>query len=75
MGRHGSVEEIIVEGEGIRLGQFLQLSQLVDTGGNAKEAIARGAVSVNGTVERRRGCQLQQGDLITFEERTVRVRY
>lgn len=68
-----SVEEITVEGGGIRLGQFLQLSQLLDSGGHAKEAIADGTVSVNGSVELRRGCQLQDGDLITFQERTVRV--
>lgn len=75
MTTNDSVEEMTVEGEGIRLGQFLQLSQLLDSGGNAKEAIADGAVFVNGAVELRRGCQLQEGDLVTFQERTVRVRY
>lgn len=70
-----SIEEKVVEGAGIRLGQFLQVSQLLDSGGHAKEAIADGAVSVNGAVELRRGCQLQDGDLVTFQERTVRVRY
>lgn len=75
MTTNDSVEEMTVEGEAIRLGQFLQLSQLLDSGGSAKEAITDGAVFVNGAVELRRGCQLQEGDLVTFQERTVRVRY
>jgi ribosome-associated protein len=75
MDTHASIDDVSVEGEGIRLGQFLKLSGLLDSGGNAKEAIVEGYVSVNGEVERRRGLQLQEGDLITFQARTVRVRY
>jgi ribosome-associated protein len=68
------IEDIAVGGEIIRLGQFLKYSGLLDSGGNAKEAIIDGFVSVNGEVDRRRGRQLQDGDLVTFEGRTVRVR-
>jgi ribosome-associated protein len=38
-----------------------------------KEAIIDGYVSVNGEVDRRRGRQLQLGDIVTFEGRRVRV--
>jgi ribosome-associated protein len=38
-----------------------------------KEAIVDGFVSVNGEVDRRRGRQLQVGDVVTFEGRSVRV--
>lgn len=68
------IEDIPVGGETIRLGQFLKYSGLLDSGGNAKEAIIDGYVSVNGEVDRRRGRQLQDGDLVSFEGRTVRVR-
>lgn len=51
----------IRDGE-IRLGQFIKLANLVETGGIAKEVIASGAVLVNGEVETRRGKVLRPGD-------------
>ena len=38
-----------------------------------KEAIIDGFVTVNGDVDRRRGRQLQVGDIVSFEDRTLRV--
>lgn len=46
----------------IRLGQFLKLASLVDSGADARGIIAEGEVSVNGEVELRRGRQLRAGD-------------
>ena len=69
-----SIDDISIGGEMIRLGQFLKYSGLIDTGGDAKEAIIDGYVNVNGKEERRRGRQLHDGDLVSFEGRTVRVR-
>ncbi|MEV4776531.1 RNA-binding S4 domain-containing protein [Microbacterium sp. LTA6] len=68
------IEDVPTGGEVIRLGQFLKFSGLLDSGGNAKEVVIDGYVNVNGEEERRRGRQLQDGDLVTFEGRTVRVR-
>lgn len=42
----------------IRLGQFLKLADLIETGGEAKIVIASGDVTVNGEVDIRRGRQL-----------------
>ncbi|MFB7843934.1 RNA-binding S4 domain-containing protein [Microbacterium sp. NPDC056052] len=67
-------DDISIGGEGIRLGQFLKFAGLLDSGGDAKEAIIDGYVRVNGEVDRRRGRQLVDGDLVTYEGRTVRVR-
>lgn len=67
------IDDIPIGGEGIRLGQFLKFAGLLDSGGNVKEAIIDGYVSVNGEVDRRRGRQLQLGDIVTFEGRSVRV--
>ncbi|GAA1965083.1 RNA-binding S4 domain-containing protein [Agromyces allii] len=67
------IEDVPIGGEMIRLGQFLKFAGFLDTGGNVKEAIADGDVIVNGEVELRRGRQLQLGDLVSFEGRTVRV--
>jgi len=73
MANPAPIEDIPIGGEGIRLGQFLKFAGLLDSGGNVKEAIADGFVSVNGEVDRRRGRQLKLGDIVAFEGRTVRV--
>ncbi|MFJ3393248.1 RNA-binding S4 domain-containing protein [Leifsonia aquatica] len=67
------IDDIPIGGESIRLGQFLKFAGLLDSGGNVKEAIIDGYVTVNGEVDRRRGRQLQLGDIVTFEGRSVRV--
>ena len=67
------IEDVPIGGEGIRLGQFVKFAGLLDSGGNVKEAIIDGYVTVNGEVDRRRGRQLQVGDIVSFEGRTVRV--
>lgn len=48
----------------ITLGQMLKFSGAADSGGQAKAWVDEGAVCVNGEVERRRGRQLQQDDVI-----------
>jgi ribosome-associated protein len=68
------VDDVSIGGEMIRLGQFLKFSGLLDSGGDAKEVVIDGYVTVNGEVDRRRGRQLHDGDLVSFEGRTVRVR-
>ena len=57
----------------IRLGQFLKFAGLLDSGGDVKEAIIDGDVLVNGEVDRRRGRQLQPGDVVSFQGRAIRV--
>lgn len=57
----------------IRLGQFLQVAGLIDTGADAKSVIADGVVQVNGDVELRRGRQLQPGDVVELGGRDARV--
>jgi ribosome-associated protein len=48
----------------IRLDQFLKVSCLVGSGGEAKVMVAEGLVKVNGEVELRRGRKLQKGDQV-----------
>jgi ribosome-associated protein len=67
------IDDVAIGGEVIRLGQFLKFAGLFDSGGNVKEAIVDGLVTVNGEVDRRRGRQLQLGDIVSFEGRRVRV--
>ena len=65
--------DVPVREDTIRLGQFLKLADLVDTGGDAKPLLADGAVTVNGVTETRRGAQLRKGDVVTVGDRSVRV--
>ncbi len=53
--------EVPIRDESIRLGQFLKLANLIESGAEAKEVIADGLVSVNGEAEFRRGRQLHVG--------------
>ena len=70
---HAPIDDVAIGDEVIRLGQFLKFAGLLDSGGNVKEAILDGLVAVNGEVDRRRGRQLQLGDVVSFEGRRVRV--
>ena len=67
------IADVSIGGEMIRLGQFLKFAGLLDSGGDVKEAIIDGYVRVNGEVDRRRGRQLQVGDVVSFDGRAVRV--
>ena len=57
-------DEVPIRDETIRLGQFLKLANLIDSGSDAKPLLMRGDVLVNGEVETRRGRQLHPGDLV-----------
>jgi len=58
------IEDVPIRDDSIRLGQFLKLANLIDSGSDAKELMIQGAVTVNGEVETRRGRQLVPGDVV-----------
>ncbi len=57
----------------IRLGQFLKLANLIDSGSDAKRLLAEELVEVNGEIETRRGRQLGRGDTVRFNNTTYEV--
>lgn len=65
--------DVPIRDDSIRLGQFLKLANLVETGAEAKPLIAEGAVRVNGEVETRRGRQLVPGDVVMVRGQSARV--
>jgi ribosome-associated protein len=67
------MNDVPIRDETIRLGQFLKLASLIDSGADAKAVIGDGLVSVNGEVETRRGRQLRAGDVVSFEGHSARV--
>jgi ribosome-associated protein len=66
-------QDVPIRDESIRLGQFLKLAGLIDSGADAKAAIADGVVRVNGEVELRRGRQLRRGDVVSANGEAARV--
>ncbi|WP_280274917.1 RNA-binding S4 domain-containing protein [Nocardia wallacei] len=65
--------DVPIDDEVIRLGQFLKLANLIDTGSEAKTVIASGLVRVNDEVELRRGRQLHAGDVVALAGHEARV--
>jgi ribosome-associated protein len=68
------MREVTIRDEVIRLGQLLKLAGIADSGTDAKELLADGAVRVNGEPETRRGRQLRAGDVVDAAGEQVRVR-
>ncbi|MFY1621491.1 RNA-binding S4 domain-containing protein [Micromonospora sp. WMMD736] len=66
-------DEVRIRDASIRLGQFLKLAGLIDSGADAKAVIAEGRVTVNGEVEYRRGRQLRVGDVVEHDGHGARV--
>ncbi len=65
----GAVSEphdVPIRDESIRLGQFLKLANLVESGAEARPLVTEGLVRVNGETETRRGRQLVPGDVVAL---------
>jgi len=67
------MRDVAIDGDMIRLGQFLKLADLIETGGEGKVLVASGDVTVNGEVDTRRGRQLRPGDVVEVLGRSARV--
>ena len=67
------MQEIEIEGDMIRLGQLLKLSDLADSGADARQLLHASAVTVNGEPEARRGRQLHRGDVVAVGSHAIRV--
>ncbi|KAA0024800.1 RNA-binding S4 domain-containing protein [Antrihabitans cavernicola] len=65
--------DVPIRDESIRLGQFLKLANLIESGAEAKGVIADGLVDVNGDEELRRGRQLRDGDVVSVGAVSARV--
>ncbi len=65
--------DVPISDDSIKLGQFLKLANLVESGSEAKPLLAAGMVRVNDEVETRRGRQLQAGDVVSVAAQSARV--
>ncbi|MFP3155603.1 RNA-binding S4 domain-containing protein [Lachnospiraceae bacterium ZAX-1] len=67
------MEIIKVRDDFIKLGQALKAAGFVDSGLTAKLVIQDGLVKVNGKIQLQRGKKLYNGDIVSFEEETIRI--
>ncbi|MDA8077489.1 MAG: RNA-binding S4 domain-containing protein [Nitrospiraceae bacterium] len=68
------MEEFKLKGsEYIELHSLLKVTGVCTSGGMAKNLIADGKVSVNGTVELRKRCKIRAGQTVTCEGRAIAV--
>ena len=67
------MEIIKLRDDYIKQGQALKAANVVESGVMAKFAIQDGLVQVNGRTELQRGKKLYDGDLVTFENETIKI--
>lgn len=67
------METVSITTEYIKLDALLKFAALVGTGGEAKQLIADGLVTVNGEVCTMRGKKLRPGDTVGFHGELLRV--
>lgn len=67
-------KEVAIRGEFIELAQLLKFGGLVGTGGEAKQVIGAGQVTVNGATETQRGKKIVPGDRVSYNGQTLVVR-
>lgn len=65
--------EVKISTEFIKLDALLKFAGLCHTGGEAKEAIQSGQVTVNGEVCAMRGKKLRSGDVVCLDGQSVVV--
>ena len=69
------MKTIIITTEFIKLQDLLKFANLVETGGEAKERVQAGEVTVNGEVCTMRGKKIHPGDDVCFQGEHYTVAY
>lgn len=68
------MEEVKIKDEFIKLGQALKLAGLVESGVEAKFVVQDGLVKVNGAVETQRGKKLVNGDEVSYNGSSFKIK-
>ena len=69
------MENVVIQTEFIKLQDLLKFANLVSTGGDAKERIQAGEVTVTGEVCTMRGKKIRPGDDVAFQGAHYTVSY
>lgn len=67
------MDSILIHTDFIKLDAMLKFAGLVETGGEAKELIQGGAVTLNGQVCTMRGKKCVPGDVVALDGQTVTI--
>lgn len=67
------MEEFIVKGPYITLGQLLKAADFISSGGAQKEFLLTHKILINGIVDNRRGRKLIAGDVIKIGKREITI--
>lgn len=62
-----------IKDEYIELCKLLKVANLVMSGGEGKEVVAEGLVTVDGQLETRKRCKIRPGQTVIFAENTIEV--
>jgi len=62
-----------IKDEYIELCKLLKAANLVMSGGEGKEVVAQGLVTVNGELETRKRCKIRPGQTVEFAGETITV--
>ena len=63
----------LADSDYIELKNLLKVSGLCADGGNAKDVISKGLVSVDGHIELRKGCKIRKGQKIEYLNKMILV--
>ena len=64
---------LVISTEFIKLEAAMKFAALTETGGEAKELIQGGAVTVNGEVCTMRGKKCRAGDVVSLDGQTIQI--
>lgn len=67
------MEEVKITSEYIKLGQFLKLTDIIDSGAQAKGFLEEVSVYVNNEFENRRGRKLYPGDIVEINKKLYKL--
>ncbi len=62
-----------LKGEYIELCKLLKAANLVMSGGEGKEVVAQGLVTVDGQPETRKRCKIRPGQTVEFNGNAIRI--
>jgi len=67
------MKDVHINKEPVELYKILKFEGMTGSGGEAKIAVAKGLVTVNGVIETRKRKKIVSGDIIVFENEKMRV--
>ncbi len=67
------MKKVQIRTDFIKLDSFLKLAGITETGGQAKQLILLGKITVNGNVCLERGKKIREKDVVAYEEEQYEV--